>query len=265
MQSVQKHGAENWTEISQALPGRVGKQCMERWHNQLNPNIKRSCWTDEEEWYIYTQHSTIGKKWALMAHYMPGRTANSIKNHWNSSMKKKIPELRSRIIRLIKQQENEEDEISETSLLNARTDTIENMLPNRNDSCSEEQKNTQFQAKRKKNDIKSESPLVERFICKCYGKKKKGAHFSHHCMTSDGRSMKNTMIEQIPFFENEKEHSLNALLMNSFPLVKKIKKIEPTTCEEANEHLNFDDFGYMDSCLLFNPSLKMSGDYEVKY
>ena len=27
----------------------AGKQCRERWHNQLRPDIKRDAWTEEEE------------------------------------------------------------------------------------------------------------------------------------------------------------------------------------------------------------------------
>lgn len=30
-----------WTAIAAEMPGRVGKQCRERWHNQLCPDLKR--------------------------------------------------------------------------------------------------------------------------------------------------------------------------------------------------------------------------------
>jgi len=27
--------------------GRIGKQCRERWHNHLNPDIKKEDWSDQ--------------------------------------------------------------------------------------------------------------------------------------------------------------------------------------------------------------------------
>ncbi|XP_035831554.1 myb-like protein A isoform X2 [Helianthus annuus] len=37
IQLVQQLGPQKWSTIAQRLPGRIGKQCRERWHNHLNP------------------------------------------------------------------------------------------------------------------------------------------------------------------------------------------------------------------------------------
>lgn len=49
MELVNKYGAKKWSVIAQNLPGRIGKQCRERWHNHLNPSIKREAWTQQED------------------------------------------------------------------------------------------------------------------------------------------------------------------------------------------------------------------------
>ena len=45
---VKKYGPKRWTLIAKHLKGRIGKQCRERWHNHLNPEIKKTAWTEEE-------------------------------------------------------------------------------------------------------------------------------------------------------------------------------------------------------------------------
>ncbi|KAL9226818.1 hypothetical protein vseg_002587 [Gypsophila vaccaria] len=90
VQLVKKYGPKKWSTIAQHLPGRIGKQCRERWHNHLNPGIKKEAWTQEEELILIRAHELHGNKWAELTKYLPGRTDNSIKNHWNSSVKKKL-------------------------------------------------------------------------------------------------------------------------------------------------------------------------------
>ncbi|TBT96574.1 Myb-like DNA-binding domain-containing protein, partial [Hamiltosporidium magnivora] len=87
---IKKYKPKNWSFIAKMMKTRVGKQCRERWHNHLNPDIKKGPFSLQEEEVIMHYHKKIGNRWSEISKKLPGRTDNSIKNHYNSSLRRSI-------------------------------------------------------------------------------------------------------------------------------------------------------------------------------
>jgi hypothetical protein len=80
---IEANGIGKWTSIANSLPGRSGKQCRERWHNHLSPDVKKGEWDDEEDALIVGLQAKYGNLWSQFTPFLSGRTDNSIKNRFH--------------------------------------------------------------------------------------------------------------------------------------------------------------------------------------
>ncbi|KAI9111577.1 hypothetical protein K1719_017267 [Acacia pycnantha] len=91
MSYIQLHGHASWSSLpAKAGLRRCGKSCRLRWINYLRPDIKRGNFSLREDQIIIQLHALLGNRWSVIAHHLPQRTDNDIKNHWNTHLKKRL-------------------------------------------------------------------------------------------------------------------------------------------------------------------------------
>jgi len=105
-------GEENWTDIAGSISGRTSKQCRERWFHHLDPSIKRSPYTEEEDALIMSIHNTLGSKWALIARQLPGRTGEAVKTRFKTLNRHHKSGSRSRCPQVTRRRLNQLDIVS---------------------------------------------------------------------------------------------------------------------------------------------------------
>ena len=108
---VEEYGSKDWSFIAEHLWNRGGKQCRERWHNHLRDGVIKLPWSVEEEWILALAVKAFGHKWARISQYLPGRTDNTIKNHWNCKMKPRRLILEKKILEMLETDDFGDNEI----------------------------------------------------------------------------------------------------------------------------------------------------------
>jgi len=101
-----KYKGRKWRIVAEAISEldtihskpKTAKQCRERWHSHLNPDIVESPWTIEEQTTLLNSHKTVGNKWSVIAENLPGRTDNAIKNFFFCRLRKLARNVKNNIL-----------------------------------------------------------------------------------------------------------------------------------------------------------------------
>ncbi|EGR28083.1 myb-like DNA-binding domain protein [Ichthyophthirius multifiliis] len=82
---IKVYGPSKWSQCAETIKGRTGKQCRERWFNNLDPEVKIGFWSPQEDNLIFEGYLKNGSSWSAIAKQIQGRTENSVKNRFYST------------------------------------------------------------------------------------------------------------------------------------------------------------------------------------
>ncbi|XP_057770505.1 uncharacterized protein LOC130990303 isoform X2 [Salvia miltiorrhiza] len=82
--AIETYGESNWQAVANAMEGRRGTQCSNRWLKTLHPTRERSGkWTLEEDKRLKVAVTLFGPKtWRKVANCVPGRTHVQCRERW---------------------------------------------------------------------------------------------------------------------------------------------------------------------------------------
>eukprot|EP01132_Coremiostelium_polycephalum_P001943 gene1943-2378_t len=80
--AVMKYGIHQWARISSLLVRKSPAQCKARWYEWLDPNIKKTDWSKEEEEKLLHLAKIFPSQWKTIAPLV-GRTASQCLEHYN--------------------------------------------------------------------------------------------------------------------------------------------------------------------------------------
>jgi pre-mRNA-splicing factor CDC5/CEF1 len=80
--AVMKYGLNQWSRISSLLVRKSAKECKARWYDWLDPSIKKTDWSREDEEKLLHLVKIFPSQWKTIAPIIGGRTANMCIEHY---------------------------------------------------------------------------------------------------------------------------------------------------------------------------------------
>lgn len=72
--AVMKYGLNNWSRVASLLVRKTSKQCKARWYEWLDPSVKKTEWTRDEDEKLLHLAKCFPTQWRTIAPVV-GRTA----------------------------------------------------------------------------------------------------------------------------------------------------------------------------------------------
>ena len=69
---------------------KTGKQCRERWHNHLDPELDKKAFELEDEVKVFELQKELGNSWCEIAKHFEGKNDNFIKNCFYSAIRRNL-------------------------------------------------------------------------------------------------------------------------------------------------------------------------------
>ncbi|KRX03321.1 Homeodomain protein [Pseudocohnilembus persalinus] len=155
IQWINEVGAQKWSQCSDQIPGRSGKQCRERWFNNLNPDVKKGNWTQAEDDYIFQGYLLYGSSWSKIAKELVGRTENSVKNRFYSTVRKLLSDSQFKQLKQQSKNDQKDKDIFKDILkkhIKQNIDQSESQTSSQELGQSQEQQQSTYQNNDNKND-----------------------------------------------------------------------------------------------------------------
>eukprot|EP00826_Nyctotherus_ovalis_P057474 TRINITY_DN7858_c0_g4_i1.p1 TRINITY_DN7858_c0_g4~~TRINITY_DN7858_c0_g4_i1.p1 ORF type:complete len:345 (+),score=47.22 TRINITY_DN7858_c0_g4_i1:476-1510(+) len=87
---------------------RTYKQCWDRFHEVVSPEISKGPWTVKERLKFMELHELYGNNWSAIREKMPGKAYSAPKNHFNSKVGKLITSIKNKCTEIPRSQIVEE-------------------------------------------------------------------------------------------------------------------------------------------------------------